>query len=499
MRYAARFIIALVFGLAFVTWVASVIVQRTTHDWFERDLNLRAQLAVTGARQALISHWRDEQRSTLGELLSEITRDERIMAAAACRADSTLLTQTQDFPGRFTCAEIAERVRSTEATMGATASPWRSVESLPGGDVHVTAIPVLDQDLSLGFVVLVQDLSFVERREATTRWFLLVGFGFLALAASVVTVLAARLSWRGWSSDLRKLLRGGSQPVEFQPIMRDVRDLVDRMVAEREADGEGGAWTPQRLKQTLNRYLHGEKVVILANREPYIHDRLHDGQGVRVVHPASGLVTALEPVMRACSGVWVAHGSGSADRETSDRAGRIRVPPGEESYFIRRLWLTPAEEKGYYYGFANEALWPLCHIVFVRPTFRKRDWDLYRKINRRFADERMRVLREEFRKDVKILGTAEGVNQSLEKALRVDDFMELAELKVRDALHREESCGGHFREEHQTPEGEALRDDENFAYVGAWEYAGPNIQKDAVLHKEPLVFESVPLSQRSYK
>ena len=109
------------------------------------------------------------------------------------------------------------------------------------------------------------------------------------------------------------------------------------------------------------------------------------------------------------------------------------------------------------------------------------------------------ALREEFRKDVKILGTSEGVNQSLEKALRVDDFMELAELKVRDALHREESCGGHFREEHQTPEGEALRDDEHFAYVGAWEYAGPNIQKDAVLHKEPLVFESVPLSQRSYK
>jgi succinate dehydrogenase / fumarate reductase, flavoprotein subunit len=109
------------------------------------------------------------------------------------------------------------------------------------------------------------------------------------------------------------------------------------------------------------------------------------------------------------------------------------------------------------------------------------------------------ALRAEFYKDVKILGTSEGVNQSLEKALRVADFMELAELKVRDALHREESCGGHFREEHQTPEGEALRDDENFAYVGAWEYNGPDIQRDAVLHKEPLVFESVPLSQRSYK
>ncbi len=109
------------------------------------------------------------------------------------------------------------------------------------------------------------------------------------------------------------------------------------------------------------------------------------------------------------------------------------------------------------------------------------------------------ALREEFWKDVKILGGRDGFNQSLEKGLRVADFMEMAELKVRDALHREESCGGHFREEHQTEEGEAKRDDENFAYVGAWEYAGPDIGKDSVLHKEPLVFENVELTQRSYK
>lgn len=109
------------------------------------------------------------------------------------------------------------------------------------------------------------------------------------------------------------------------------------------------------------------------------------------------------------------------------------------------------------------------------------------------------VLREEFYQDLRILGDAEGVNQSLEKALRVADFMELAELKVRDALHREESCGGHFREEHQTEEGEAKRDDEHFAYVAAWEYQGPDIQHDAVMHKEQLNFEAVQLTQRSYK
>ncbi len=109
------------------------------------------------------------------------------------------------------------------------------------------------------------------------------------------------------------------------------------------------------------------------------------------------------------------------------------------------------------------------------------------------------AIREEFWSDVKVLGEGQSYNQSLEKALRVADFMEMAELKVRDALHREESCGGHFREEHQTEEGEAKRDDENFAYVGAWEYGGPDIQNDAILNKEPLVFENVTLTQRSYK
>jgi succinate dehydrogenase / fumarate reductase flavoprotein subunit len=107
------------------------------------------------------------------------------------------------------------------------------------------------------------------------------------------------------------------------------------------------------------------------------------------------------------------------------------------------------------------------------------------------------ALREEFWQDLRVLGDAGGINQSLEKAGRVADFLELGELMCLDALHRNESCGGHFREEFQTPDGEALRDDENFAYVAAWEYAGPSQQP--ILNREPLTFENVKLSQRSYK
>ena len=113
------------------------------------------------------------------------------------------------------------------------------------------------------------------------------------------------------------------------------------------------------------------------------------------------------------------------------------------------------------------------------------------------AQAEIAALREEFHREVRVPGTMDSFNPELEKAMRVADFLELGELFAKDALHRNESCGGHFREEYQTEEGEAQRDDENFAYVAAWEYKGN--PSDAVLHKEPLVFDNVKLVQRSYK
>lgn len=386
MRQAIRFVVGLVVGLALLTLIAAVIVQRTTRIWFERDVSLRAQLVVNGARQVLASHWQTDQRKELRNTLSEITRGERILSAAACDLDLSLIASTADFPSKLSCGTIGKRVRSHPGTPAEVWSTWHATDALPGGSVFVSAIPVSDGQQYLGFVVLVDDLSFVERREASTRRFVLIAFAILAAAASIITILAARFSWRSWSEEIRRLARGEApKRPEFRPIMRDIRELVDRIMVEKETEMEGGAWTPQRLKLTLTRHLHGEKVVIVANREPYIHERQPDGT-TRVLHPASGLVTALEPVMRACSGVWIAHGGGSADRETVDQHGRIRVPPGEESYSVRRVWLSEEEERGYYYGFSNEGLWPLCHIAHARPIFRSKDWRYYRMVNERFAD-----------------------------------------------------------------------------------------------------------------
>ena len=143
-------------------------------------------------------------------------------------------------------------------------------------------------------------------------------------------------------------------------------------------------WSRERLEQVARTRLGGARLVVVANREPFLH--VYDGGEVRCVRPASGLTTALDPVLQACGGTWVAHGSGDADRDVSDERGRVAVPPERPSYVLRRVWLSKEEERGYYYGFANEALWPLCHVVHTRPRFEPDDWEQYRRVNRKFAD-----------------------------------------------------------------------------------------------------------------
>ena len=143
-------------------------------------------------------------------------------------------------------------------------------------------------------------------------------------------------------------------------------------------------WDKERLMEVARTRLDGTRLIVVANREPFIH--IYDGEEIRCIRPASGLATALDPVMRACGGVWVAHGSGDADREVVNENSCIGVPPENPSYTLRRVWLTKEEEQGYYYGMSNETLWPLCHVVYTRPRFASDDWELYRRVNQKFAD-----------------------------------------------------------------------------------------------------------------
>lgn len=141
--------------------------------------------------------------------------------------------------------------------------------------------------------------------------------------------------------------------------------------------------TAESLRTLIEQKIGDARFVVVSNREPYIH--FYNEGRVEWMRPASGMATGLEPVMRATGGLWVAHGSGSADGEVVDEKGRVAVPPDDPKFTLKRVWLTKEEEEGYYYGFANETMWPLCHVVYVRPTFDPQDWEAYRQVNEKFA------------------------------------------------------------------------------------------------------------------
>jgi alpha,alpha-trehalose-phosphate synthase [UDP-forming] len=143
-------------------------------------------------------------------------------------------------------------------------------------------------------------------------------------------------------------------------------------------------WSKQDLLNLVNEKLSGYKVIIVSNREPYIHS--YEEEEVVWDKPASGLTIALDPVMKACGGTWIAYGGGEADKEVVDSLNRVSVPPDNPRYSLKRIWLSKEAINSYYYGFCNEALWPLCHIVYNRPIFRESDWEVYQRVNRIFAD-----------------------------------------------------------------------------------------------------------------
>src|SRR3984957_5098484 len=268
--------------------------------------------------------------------------------------------------------------------------------------IHIFALPVHRQDDIIGGLAVVHDATYI-RAQSLLTW----REAFLRMLVQVflivfITVLIVRWSITGpiaraalWMRALRMGRISSRQQMPdlelFKPLAWEVVTLAEslsqaRSAAENEArlrEASESRWTADRLAIQVQARLGGGRLFVVSNREPYMHR--HNGKSLEVVVPPSGLVTALEPVLNACDGTWIAHGSGAADAEVVDAQDRLRVPPDDPRYTLRRVWLTKEEEEGYYYGFANEGLWPLCHMAHTRPIFRAQDWHHYQEVNRKFT------------------------------------------------------------------------------------------------------------------
>jgi trehalose 6-phosphate synthase len=384
MRLSLRFVLPLVLVLAGFAYAVTPLVDRLTLSWFVHDLGSRSSLIANTIQEPLQDLLVAGRRVRILEFFNRITRDERLFAVGYCATPTSKELATRSLPKEIRCSDLQR---------------WEAPHDhlLPSakGPVDVMVFPMPTAAEPKGRLVLVHDMSFITRRSEETKRYLFYLFMGLAVVVSLVTVIVAQVSWRGWMTGMRSLLRGEGllrQPglgmqtnlPEFNPIARDLQRLVRELESDVHARDESQiTWTPESLRAILRGELRGEDVIVVSNREPYIHQRR--GDRIEVQQPASGLVTAMEPIMRACSGTWIAHGSGSADHEVVDKHDRVAVPPDKPAYRIRRVWLSAEEEAGYYYGFSNEGLWPLCHIAHVRPTFRSSDWAQYVAVNRKFA------------------------------------------------------------------------------------------------------------------
>src|ERR1700686_4097081 len=376
-----RFVLPVAFASCVVAYFGLPYIERLLAEWFRSDVELRSQLVMHSMEEPLADLAGKGNEARLRSYLTKVTADERLLAILVCRPDGTMIWKTERTPSAITCGENAAK-NSAEAR----------VVQLPSGSVQVSRFDFDAAAPSPFRVLMLHDLSFVDRRQRTARDFVLVFVFISVLLLALLIVFVAWVPLRRWAEVLigdirgKRFLDDAKSPPSSMPILSQVREVLAEAEEKQRLEIDFHEnWTPQALRQVVRDHLHSAQVIIVSNREPYIHN--FDANKNPVVQvPASGMVTALEPIMRACSGVWVAHGAGTADRETVDRYDQIRVPPDDPSYTLRRVWLTEEQELGYYYGFCNEGLWALCHLAYVRPAFRASDWRAYEEVNAKFAD-----------------------------------------------------------------------------------------------------------------
>jgi trehalose-6-phosphate synthase len=376
LRYGALVLILIGCTIFVVSPLAGSLVER----WSWRDTDMRSSLVFNSIRSELADLLDKHSAAQIHELFEQIALDDRLLAVGYCDQKRELLYRSKELPQGFTCALLAPDATRENV----------SKIALDGYRLMMTSFPIRGHS-EAGHLVILHDLAFAERRAFRAIMFAVAALLLVALIGAALASATALLIGRRWLRSVRQSIEdvrsGRHAPANHEEVLfaREVRQVLRHIdEAKRSTDGPHIEWTPEYLSALIAHEIPNAEIVVVSNREPYIHNSEDGKLSVRI--PASGLVAALEPLMRACGGTWIAHGSGTADRESVDSNDRIAVPPEQPKYALRRIWLSEDEQEGYYYGFANEGLWPLCHIAFVRPTFRESDWVRYKAVNQRFAD-----------------------------------------------------------------------------------------------------------------
>ncbi|MGZ8450380.1 MAG: alpha,alpha-trehalose-phosphate synthase (UDP-forming), partial [Candidatus Deferrimicrobiaceae bacterium] len=399
MKITLRLVVSLVLVVGLVAAGFSFFQVREERIRLTSDLERRSIILAESIQESVIPLVTSDSSRKLDLLVQRFGKRERFQGVAVHDARGQILASTADLE-----SQIPESVPQVVHVL-AEGHPTGSFLHSAKRRIYLYTSPLLLEEKAIGVLTLFHDASYIDVRLEEIWRHNLIRFLILSVLVVAITLIVVRWSitgpiaqMAGWIKELRTGKTRTVKPIAppkmgpaLDPLISEVSHLAKSLAAARAKTEKisgppvqaESLWTARRLKEQMSAELDGKKLVLVSNREPYIHEK--DGPGIRCVVPAGGLVTALDPVMRVCDGLWIAHGSGDADRETVDGNDTLRVPPGEPAYTLKRVWLTKEEEDGYYYGFANEGLWPLCHITHNRPEFRLEDWTYYRQVNEKFA------------------------------------------------------------------------------------------------------------------
>jgi alpha,alpha-trehalose-phosphate synthase [UDP-forming] len=400
MRTTLKVALPLVFSVAVVSLLFAGYQVRTERKNLRNDLSKRAELLAESLQESIEPQFEKNDRGVerfMQRTVDRFTQRENMKGIAVYQANGSALAMTSTLGVNFRSAP-ATAIRAISLDKGESDS-----ETVAKTPLYFYSLPLHRDNGARGALLLIYDTSYINLRAMRTlrdsllrallETILITGLALVLVRWTFLDPLRRTVKWlqqlrTGDSSTNHALPQGelfDEINVEVTHLARDLG--AARAVAEEEArlrDTNATQWTAERLRVSLRSKLHDKPLFVVSNREPYIH--MLGAKEIETIVPASGVVTALEPVLLACDGTWIAHGSGTADKQMVDEHDHLRVPPDHPSYTLRRVWLSAEEEKGYYQGFANEGLWPLCHIAHTRPTFRPEDWAHYQAANRKFAD-----------------------------------------------------------------------------------------------------------------
>jgi len=404
MRITLRLVLSIVTVVALIVLAFTLVQVHQEKKRQRTDLERRASLVAESLGETIENLVEQGHYKRLQRIVEKFGNREKLAGVAVYDVRGAPLAVTPSLAAHLSTApSIITEAMTINKGVG-------SFMTVGQAQMYVFVLPLRPEQNIAVALVLFHDAAYIQDRLWQIWRNTFIRLLVQALLISLTTLLIVRWTLIGpiarMAERIKRLRRGDltdssslSREDLLSPLATEVTQMAESLSAARAAAEEearlrqagDSLWTPELLKEHLRAKLQGRSIIVVSNREPYIH--LRRGKRIECVVPASGLVTALEPVLAACEGTWIAHGSGDADNQVVDHLSKLRVPPEEPRYTLKRVWLTKEEEAGYYYGFANEGLWPLCHIAHTRPIFRAEDWGYYQLVNEKFAQSTLEELK----------------------------------------------------------------------------------------------------------